>query len=152
MTAASYHPVDSSAVAFETAARAGYRQTMPKAGAQILEPIMKLDLFVGESSGAVNYYENTGDVRRPEFTLISDEYQDIDVGRRSMPVLRDIDQDGDLDLLVGSESEGIHIFRNDGTPAAAVFVAAGTLELEDFGCAAPALPDCPVYTSDAADE
>jgi hypothetical protein len=100
-----------------------------------------LDLFVGESSGAVNYYENTGDVRRPEFTLISDEYQDIDVGRRSMPVLRDIDQDGDLDLLVGSESEGIHIFRNDGTPAAAVFVAAGTLELEDFGFAAPAFAD-----------
>ncbi len=46
----SYHPVDSSAVAFETAAKAGYRQTMPKAGAQILEPIMKLDVFVGEDS------------------------------------------------------------------------------------------------------
>jgi hypothetical protein len=100
-----------------------------------------LDLFVGESSGMVNYYENTGDARRPEFTLISDEYLDIDVGRRSMPVLRDIDQDGDLDLLVGSESEGIHIFRNDGTPTAPMFIPAGTLELEDFGFAAPAFAD-----------
>ena len=44
----SYHPVDSSAVAFETAAKAGYRQSMPKAGAEILEPIMKLDVFVGD--------------------------------------------------------------------------------------------------------
>lgn len=48
LTDGSYHPVDSSAVAFETAARAGYRQTMPKAGAQILEPIMKLDVFVSD--------------------------------------------------------------------------------------------------------
>ena len=42
------HAVDSSAVAFEIAARAAYRQSMPKAGAQILEPIMKLDVFTPE--------------------------------------------------------------------------------------------------------
>jgi len=42
------HAVDSSAVAFEIAARAGYRQSIPKAGAQILEPIMKLDVFAPE--------------------------------------------------------------------------------------------------------
>ncbi len=42
------HAVDSSAVAFEIAARAGYRQTIPKAGAQILEPIMKIDVFTPE--------------------------------------------------------------------------------------------------------
>jgi elongation factor G len=43
-----HHAVDSSAVAFETAARAAYRQSMPKAGAQLLEPIMKLDVFTPE--------------------------------------------------------------------------------------------------------
>lgn len=43
-----HHAVDSSAVAFETAAKAAYRQTMPKAGAQLLEPIMKLDVFTPE--------------------------------------------------------------------------------------------------------
>jgi len=42
------HSVDSSAVAFETAARAAYRQSLPKAGLQILEPIMKLDVFTPE--------------------------------------------------------------------------------------------------------
>ena len=40
-----FHAVDSSAVAFEIASKAAYRQSMPKAGAEILEPIMKLDVF-----------------------------------------------------------------------------------------------------------
>ena len=43
-----YHPVDSSAVAYELAARAAYRQTMPKAGPQLMEPIMKVDVFTPE--------------------------------------------------------------------------------------------------------
>ncbi len=43
-----FHAVDSSAVAFETAARAAYRQTVPKAGPEILEPVMKLDVFCTE--------------------------------------------------------------------------------------------------------
>jgi elongation factor G len=40
-----YHPVDSSAIAFEIAAKAAYRQTIPKAGPQLLEPIMNVDVF-----------------------------------------------------------------------------------------------------------
>jgi elongation factor G len=43
-----FHAVDSSAVAFETAARGAYRQTIPKAGPQLMEPIMKVDVFVPE--------------------------------------------------------------------------------------------------------
>ncbi|TNE83264.1 MAG: elongation factor G [Gammaproteobacteria bacterium] len=43
-----YHAVDSSAIAFEIAAKGAYRQTMPKAGPQLLEPIMKVDVFTPE--------------------------------------------------------------------------------------------------------
>lgn len=43
-----FHAVDSSAVAYEIASRAAYRQTMPKAGPQLLEPIMKIDVFTPE--------------------------------------------------------------------------------------------------------
>ena len=43
-----FHPVDSSAIAYEIAARTGYRETMPKAGPQLLEPIMKVDVFTPE--------------------------------------------------------------------------------------------------------
>jgi elongation factor G len=43
-----FHAVDSSAIAFEIAAKGAFRQTMPKAGAQLLEPIMKVDVFTPE--------------------------------------------------------------------------------------------------------
>jgi elongation factor G len=54
-----YHAVDSSAIAFEIAAKAAFRQTMPKAGPQLLEPIMKVDVFspddnVGDVIGDLN--------------------------------------------------------------------------------------------------
>jgi elongation factor G len=45
LTDGAFHAVDSSAIAFEIAAQAGYRQTIPKAGPQILEPIMNVDVF-----------------------------------------------------------------------------------------------------------
>ncbi|WP_126454360.1 elongation factor G [Sulfuriflexus mobilis] len=49
-----FHAVDSSAIAFEIAAKAAYRQTMPKAGPQLMEPIMKVDVFTPD--------DNVGDV------------------------------------------------------------------------------------------
>ena len=54
-----FHAVDSSAVAFETAARAAYRQTLPKASPQLLEPVMNIDVFtpddhVGDVIGDLN--------------------------------------------------------------------------------------------------
>ncbi len=49
-----FHAVDSSAVAYEIAAKAAYRQSVPKAGPQLLEPIMKVDVFTPD--------DNVGDV------------------------------------------------------------------------------------------
>ena len=43
-----YHAVDSSAMAFEAATRAAYRQSIPKAAPQLLEPIMSVDVFTPE--------------------------------------------------------------------------------------------------------
>ncbi|MCG2839020.1 elongation factor G [Photobacterium sp. WH77] len=43
-----FHAVDSSAVAFEIAAKGAFRQSLPKAGAQLLEPIMHVDVFTPE--------------------------------------------------------------------------------------------------------
>ena len=48
LTDGGFHAVDSSAVAFEIAAKAAYRESMPKAGPQILEPMMKVDVFTPE--------------------------------------------------------------------------------------------------------
>ena len=54
-----FHAVDSSAIAFEIAAKAAYRQSIPKAAPQILEPVMKVDVFtpddhVGDVIGDLN--------------------------------------------------------------------------------------------------
>ncbi len=48
LTDGAYHAVDSSAIAFEIAAKGAFRQSIPKAGAQLLEPIMKVDVFTPE--------------------------------------------------------------------------------------------------------
>jgi len=54
-----FHAVDSSAIAFEIAAKSAFRQSMPKAGPQLLEPIMKVDVYspedhVGDVIGDLN--------------------------------------------------------------------------------------------------
>jgi hypothetical protein len=73
-----------------------------------------LDLLVGESSGTINFFRNDGTPAEPRFTMVTDEYEGMDVGRRSAPALGDLDGDGDLDLLIGSE-DGPVVYRNDGT-------------------------------------
>ena len=55
-----YHDVDSSVMAFEIAARAAFREAMPKANAVLLEPMMKVEVvtpeeYMGDIIGDLNY-------------------------------------------------------------------------------------------------
>ncbi|MEM7617750.1 MAG: elongation factor G [Pseudomonadota bacterium] len=54
-----YHDVDSSALAFEIAARAAFKEAMQKAGPQLLEPMMKVEVvtpeeYMGDIIGDLN--------------------------------------------------------------------------------------------------
>jgi elongation factor G len=64
-----FHAVDSSALAFEIAAKAAYRQSMLKAGPQILEPIMKIDVFTPDA----NVGDVIGDLNRRRGMIKSQE-------------------------------------------------------------------------------
>ncbi len=100
-----------------------------------------LDLMIGEATGTLNFYRNDGTRTAPRFVLVSDAFDAIDVGRRSAPNLVDIDGDGDLDLLVGSDDQGVTLFRNRGTRLAPRFEADPSFRLDVPILSAPAAGD-----------
>jgi hypothetical protein len=108
LTSAGVQPVDTALVTITRGSN-----TVPALGD--LDDDGDLDLLVGESSGWLNFYRNTGTRNRAQFSLVSDEFEGIKVGRRSAPALMDLDGDGDLDLLVGSELDGVLLVRNEGS-------------------------------------
>ena len=74
------HPVDSSDIAFQLAARGGFREAYLRAKPQILEPIMKLEVstpteFQGSVMGQVNQKRGliTGSTEEQNFTIINAE-------------------------------------------------------------------------------
>jgi len=55
------------------------------------------DLFIGEEYGKIWYYRNDGDSVNWDYTLVSDNFMDIDVGDYASPEFADVDGDGDYD-------------------------------------------------------
>jgi PKD repeat protein len=63
------------------------------------------DLMIGASDGITYGYENTGNASSPVWTAKS-SWNAPDIGSYANPTLSDIDEDGDSDLLIGS-NDGI---------------------------------------------
>lgn len=76
----------------------------------------KLDLLIGEQSGNLNYYRNTGTSAAPVFTLITNTFGGVDVQAPnfisgfSVPCMWD--NNGDYVLFVGSERGFIYRYDN----------------------------------------
>jgi hypothetical protein len=73
------------------------------------------DLFVGDLSGNLFYYQNIGTPERAFFEFITQDFIDLyEYGQvlESDPEFVDIDSDGDFDLFVGSIDGGVIFYRN----------------------------------------
>ena len=95
-----------------------------------------LDFMTGASSGRVRLYRNTGTPESPSFATEANGTpapEDLayaltigipdDTGEDSAPALADLDGDGDLDLLIGTSTGAILVYRNTGTRTAPAFTA-----------------------------
>lgn len=74
-----------------------------------------LDVFVGNFTGVLELYLNTGSATAPTFEAIANAASPlvrVDVGGYSRPAFADLDSDGDLDALVGEQDGNINYFEN----------------------------------------
>jgi hypothetical protein len=73
-------------------------------------------VIVGRANGTLAFLRNVGTPAHPAFVRESDRLAGIDVGAAAVPALADLDDDGDLDLVVGETGGGLNFYRNR-TPA-----------------------------------
>lgn len=90
------------------------------------------DLVVGRADGTLRGYINNGyrsfvDGQVAEAFSSDDFTTGVSVSSRSAPVLADVDQDGLLDLLVGSADGDVRFFANTGSTTRPAFGSSGVL-------------------------
>ncbi|MDP3790379.1 MAG: FG-GAP-like repeat-containing protein, partial [Candidatus Omnitrophota bacterium] len=81
------------------------------------------DLFIGTLNGNLLFYRNDGTELQAQWTLVSNDYDNFNIGSVIRPTFGDIDGDGDYDICIGNEriyyqnSSGVtDIYENTGTP------------------------------------
>lgn len=81
----------------------------------------KKDFFIGVVYGSQTknnfvYYKNNGPLNAPQFTKITENYIPcVDAGANGFPSFCDIDNDGDMDLFMGSDHATVSYYRNSGS-------------------------------------
>lgn len=72
-----------------------------------------IDMICGNSDGKLLFFANQNSVgQTPYFATPVTNYQNVNVSNFSTPQLFDIDQDGDLDLLIGNRRGQIAFYQN----------------------------------------
>ena len=85
------------------------------------------DLLIGSTSGRVHYFENIAGTGNPAiFGKYISNYQNILGSNFVYPQLYDIDKNGTLDVLLGSQNGKIALWKNIGTPSAPSFTQQST--------------------------
>ena len=84
-----------------------------------------LDAFIGNKNGMIHFFRNEGTATTPTFIEYNDftnPFFGVDLEEKFTPAFGDIDNDGDLDAIIGNKSGTLYYFRNDGTATQAKFV------------------------------
>ncbi|MDB3906058.1 T9SS type A sorting domain-containing protein [Crocinitomicaceae bacterium] len=83
-----------------------------------------VDLLVGGYYGSINYYENTGTSDSPAFGApASNPFGLIGTSQYAFITSTDLDDDGDIDLLVGEYYGNLMYFENTGSATSPAFAA-----------------------------
>ncbi|MGD1895563.1 MAG: elongation factor G [Phormidesmis sp.] len=109
LTDGGFHAVDSSAIAFEIAAKSAYRQSFPKAGPQILEPIMNVDVFTPDD----HMGDVIGDLNRRRGMIKSQSSNPMGVRiKADVPLSEMFGYIGDLRTMTSGRGQFSMLFGN----------------------------------------
>jgi len=100
------------------------------------------DLIIGNIRGDIHYYENQGSPTAADFVFVTDTFGGIEItdftgqsftNGASRPIVLDYDNDGQVEILVGSIEGPIEVFDNVSLVPGATFTQVGSLGNLDFG-------------------
>ncbi len=92
-----------------------------------------LDFITGGYTG-LNFFENIANMYFPVFQKVNDFFYGLNAGQNPVPDLADVDDDNDLDMVVGlSEDGGVKIYINIGTVTVAQFSESDVVYIGDVG-------------------
>lgn len=71
-----------------------------------------------QRSSQIQYYQNIGTAENPEFSLINDDWANLSTAgysNRIVPGFGDLDNDGMLDMVLGTDNGFIHLYKKNGS-------------------------------------
>ena len=73
------------------------------------------ELIIGSDSGKIFSFQVDSEIQSSKVWKPSEEYfEELKFPVGGKPVFSDLDKDGDLDMIIGSEAGTLHYFRNEG--------------------------------------
>ena len=81
----------------------------------------KTDMLIGDATGNISFFKNTGDTLAAFPSMTSASYFGIHVGTYAAPFICDVNNDGLPDLLIGNANGTLAYYWNFGTPMHPLF-------------------------------